>query len=351
MQHRTLGKTGLKVSAIGFGGIPILRIPVEDAVRVLHHALDRGITFIDTHRTYGDSEEKIGRVLEERRSECLIATKVARHAYEEAEEDLEASLKALRTDYIDLYQIKSLDNEERLDQAMTGSLELARKAQRDGVIGHIGFTSHSEEISLKALRTGAFETMMYPYNVVRREAEGEIFKLVEEMNIGFICMKPVAGGALTVPSEVARFVADGNGQGSTALGAMKYVLASDRVSVAIPGLKSIEEVDEAVRAGEMIDRITEEDKEHLYELAEELGANFCRNCGYCLPCSQEIKINDVFRFMGYYQRYGLKEWATSQYEDLDVKADVCVECEECLARCPYDVKIPEKLQEAVALFA
>jgi len=233
---------------------------------------------------------------------------------------------------------------------MTGSLELARKAQRDGVIGHIGFTSHSEEISLKALRTGAFETMMYPYNVVRREAEGEIFKLVEEMNIGFICMKPVAGGALTVPSEVARLVADGNGQGSTALGAMKYVLASDRVSVAIPGLKSAEEVDEAVRAGEMIDRITEEDKERLYELAEELGANFCRNCGYCLPCPAEIPIPMAAR-MGYLlERAPTAGFLTDEWREKMNRIDDCQDCGACAERCPYDLDPRRLLAEMLKAY-
>ncbi|MFH1707007.1 MAG: aldo/keto reductase [Planctomycetota bacterium] len=218
MQYVKLGSTGMLVSRIGFGGIPIMRKSKATAVKVLREALERGINYIDTHLTYGDSEVKIAAALGKRREEYYLSTKAARHTAREARADLKSSLKRLKTDYIDLYFIKNMDSNEVLEQALSrnGSLRVAREAQKAGIVRHIGFTSHSEKVSWKALRTGEFAAIMLPYNIINREAEKRVLPYCCAHDIGFVCMKPLAGGILTVPSKVFARLARGSARTTAA---------------------------------------------------------------------------------------------------------------------------------------
>ena len=345
MIYKKLGSTGMMVSRIGFGGIPILQASNEQAEKVLQRAFEKGINFIDTHRRYGDSEIKIGRALSSVREQVYLSTKIADHTRAGAEKSLKQSLKRLKTKYIDLLLIKNLDSEEVLSQAIgrNGSLKVARQAQKAGIVRHIGMTSHNEKITYKALRTGEFEAVMYPYNIVNLSAERRIFRYCNNHNIGYICMKPVAGGLLTVPSKVFAKMTRGKAN-TTASAAMRFCLSHPTVSTVIPGLDKIKYLNEALSA--IKEPMDQKERDLAQKKVAKLGQGFCRNCGYCKPCPQQIDINNIFRFYHYYKSYDLKLYAQQHYKKLKIKADKCEKCGLCLSRCPYNINIPEKLTTA-----
>ena len=367
MQQRLLGKTGLRVTAIGFGGIPIWGstgifqygcVDEATSIEVINHALTLGLNFIDTARTYGESEVRIGKVMRQRRQECYLATKVMRRTYHEAIEDVETSLANLQTDYIDLYQIHYVNDTGMLSRVMArdGALRALKEKKKEGKIGFIGITGHNIEPLMKAIRTGEFDTIQVPYNLNNVEAATELFPLARKETIGVIVMKPLAGGVLVPPLEmIAKMRIEDKaligelqkgGFPTTAMAAIKFAMDHEAVSTVIPGMGSIKNVEENIAVGRTVNPLPERLKAKLLREAAKLGKGFFRSCGYCLPCSQGISIPDIFRFEGYYTRYGLKQWAREQYAELPVKAEACVECEDCLPRCPYHIPITEKLKKA-----
>ena len=345
MIYKKLGSTGMMVSRIGFGGIPILNTSDTQAERVLRRAFEKGVNFVDTHRGYGDSEIKIGNAFSQVREQIYLATKISDHTEIGAKKSLRESLRRLKTKYIDLLFIKNLDSEEVLSQAMgkNGSLKVAREAQKAGVVRHIGMTSHTEKTTYKALRTGEYEAVMYPYSIVNLSAEKRILRYCNNNNIGFVCMKPVAGGLLTVPSKVFSKMTKGKAN-TTAAAAMRFCLSHPSVSTVIPGLDKITYLNEALSA--IKEPMNQKERELAQQKVAKLGEGFCRNCGYCKPCPQEIDINNIFRFYHYYKSYDLKQYAQEHYKKLKVKANKCTKCGACLSRCPYDINIPERLTKA-----
>ncbi len=367
MQLRTLGRTELRVSVIGFGGIPIWgntsvfqygSVDEETAIEVVNHALDLGVNFIDTARVYGESEVRIGKVMRKRRRECYLATKVMRRGYHEAQEDVETSLSNLQTGYIDLYQLHYVNDTSTLKRLMAkdGALRALKEKKKEGKIGFIGISGHNPELLMKAIKTGEFDTVQAVYNLNNLEAADKLLPLAGKENIGVIVMKPLAGGVLVPPLEMmAKLTSEDKsligelkkgGFPTTAMAAIKFVTDHDAVSTVIPGMGSIKNVEEDTVVGKTTKHLPEKLKSKLLKEAAKLGKGFCRSCGYCLPCLQEINIPDIFRFEGYYSRYGLKQWAKEQYAELPVKADACVECGECFQRCPYKIPIIKKLKEA-----
>ena len=342
MMYRKLGETGMLVSQIGFGGIPILRVSEKQAIRILRRSFEKGMNFVDTHRNYGDSEIKIGKALADVREQYYLATKISDHTRKGAEKSLKESLRRLRTDYIDLLFIKTLDSEEVLKRAMgrNGSLPVVRRAQEAGIVRHIGFTSHDEKTAYKALRTGQYEAVMFPYNIVNTIAEKRILGFCSKHNVGFVCMKPVAGGLLTVPSKVFARLTKGKAN-TTAAAAMRFCLSHPAVTTTIIGLTQINHLAQAMRALDV--PMTDKERGRALQNVVKLGQGFCRNCGYCKPCPQEIDINNIFRFYHYYKSYDLKTYAEQHYRRLKIKSDRCTKCQTCLPRCPYDINIPQKL--------
>ena len=320
MIYRKLGKTGMLVSRIGFGGIPILQVPAKQAEKVLWRAFEGGVNFVDTHRGYGDSEIKIGKTFAGVREQYYLATKISNHTRLGAQKSLRESLRRLDTDYLDLLFIKNLDNEECLKQAMgrNGSLRVAREAQKAGIIRHIGFTSHTEKAAYQALRSGEYEAVMYPYSIVNVSAEKRILKYCQKHNIGFVCMKPVAGGLLTVPSKVFARMTKGKAN-TTAAAAIRWCLSHPAVSTVIPGLAYVKHLSEALTA--INAPMTEKERDQALQRVVKLGDGFCRNCGYCKPCPEDIDINNIFRFLHYYNSYDLKAYARGKYRSLKVKAN------------------------------
>jgi predicted aldo/keto reductase-like oxidoreductase len=243
--------------------------------------------------------------------------------------DIEASLEKLRTDYIDLYQIHNPGAKD-LDTVIGngGALEALLEARAQGKIGHIGITLHSAELFKRVLDFEWVETVMFPYNIVETQGE-ELIRECAERNIGFICMKPLAGGAI----EDAKV-------------AIRFIVSNPSVTVVIPGMAEESEIEENIRAASDVSPLREDEIEKIESIRADLGTNFCRRCNYCAPCSAGINISAVFLLEGYYSRYDLKEWAVQRYSQLEKTAADCIECGACETRCPYNLPIRDMLKRA-----
>ena len=333
MQYVTLGKTGLKISRMGFGGIPIQRIDREGTKVLMERLLEEGINYIDTARGYTVSEEFLGYALEGIRDRFVLATKSMSRTKEAMAADIEKSLSNLRTDYIDLYQVHN-PNLEQLEQVISpgGALEALLEAKEAGKIGHIGLTAHSVAVFERALELPWVETIMFPYNIVESQGE-ELMHRCTEKNVGFIDMKPLAGGAIEDASL-----------------ALRFVCANPDVTVVIPGMYDLAEIEQNLKAVNDETPLTEEEKAGFEQVRKELGNNFCRRCNYCAPCAAGINIPGVFLFAGYLERYGLADWAKDRYSSLPVKASACIECGACETRCPYELPIRQMMKRAAEEF-
>lgn len=333
MEYVTLGKTGLKISRMGFGGIPIQRVDASVTRELVKAMAEKGINYIDTARGYTVSEAYLGEALEGLRDKFVLATKSMSRTKEAMAKDIDISLGNLRTDHIDLYQVHN-PNMEQLEQVIAagGALEALQEAKAAGKIGHIGLTAHSLEVFEKALELDWVETIMFPYNIVETQAV-ELIKKCTEKNIGFITMKPLAGGAI-----------------EDATLAMRFICANPDVTVVIPGMFDLKEIDQNLAACEDKTPLSEAELAKMEEIRSQLGNNFCRRCNYCAPCTVGISIPNVFLFQGYLDRYGLGDWAKDRYASMEVKASACIGCGACEKRCPYNLPIREMLKDAAQKF-
>ena len=328
MDYRTLGKTGLNISRLGFGGIPIQKIDEEGTRKLLHEMMEMGVNYIDSARGYTVSEQYIGYGLEGIRDKFVLATKSMSRTKEAMAADIETSLGNFRTDYIDLYQVHN-PSMEQLDQVIGegGALEALMEAKAAGKIGHIGLTAHSTAVFERALGLDWVETIMFPYNIVEQQGAELIHKCAEK-NIGFIDMKPLAGGAI-----------------EDATLALRYVCSNPDVTVVIPGMAEVRELEQNLAACSNTEPLADEELKAMDKVREQLGTDFCRRCNYCAPCTVGINIPSVFLFAGYLQRYDLADWAKDRYSTLKVKASACIGCGKCEPRCPYHLPIREKLKK------
>lgn len=327
MEYITLGKTGLRVSRMGFGGIPIQKVDASVTHALMERLAQRGVNYIDTARGYTVSEQFLGEALEGGlREKFVIATKSMARTKEAMARDIDISLKNLRTDYIDLYQIHNPSLAE-LEQVLApgGALEALMEAKAAGKIRHLGLTAHMAAVFERALELDWVETVMFPYNIVETQGE-ELMAKCREKNVGFICMKPMAGGAL----EDARL-------------ALRFIRQNENVSVVIPGMYDVREIDENLAAVEDTSALTEDELQKIDTVRRELGTQFCRRCNYCQPCTAGISISGIFVLEGYLQRYGLGDWAQKRYDALNKKAGDCVGCGACEKRCPYQLPIRQML--------
>ena len=335
MEKRRLGRTGLEVTRIGFGGIPIDKKSRREAEETVQRAVDLGINFFDTARAYGTSEEKIGLVL----SKCQVgpplhlASKTYQRDRSGALADIERSLKNLQVRKVGLYQLHQIDDEDTLKKVLGphGALAGLKEAKASGKIDWIGITGHRPDVLYKAIETGEFDTVQAPLNIVDHyifDTEKTLLPLARTLNLGVIAMKPLAGGVL---KEASR--------------ALRFALSRDS-DVVIPGLGSPSEVEEAAAVGSTYRPLSSLELRRLLEEAKELGTEFCRQCGYCLPCPAGIDIPSIFRLEGYYDRYDAGEWARQQYRSLATKVEKCEQCGECEPRCPYRLAIPQRLRKA-----
>lgn len=331
-QETRLGKTGLMVSRIGFGGIPIQRLSEEEAVAVVRRCLDLGVTFLDTANGYTTSEERMGRAIRGRRQGVILATKTGDR--ERAREHLELSLQRLGVDYIDLYQFHGVNDFAAYERILApgGAMETFQEALEAGTIGHIGITSHSPDVAREALRSGQVETLMFPFNFVTREPAEELMPLAIVDNVGFIAMKPFAGGMLDRADL-----------------AIKYLLRFPSI-VPIPGIETIDEIEEIVTLVEQGEGLSEVEWQEIEHLRRELGDRFCRLCLYCEPCPEEIPIPIVMTLESFWKRVPPERFFADWLAEVMEKARACTQCGECEEKCPYGLPIREMIEEHVALY-
>ncbi len=333
MEYRVLGKTGLRISRLGFGGIPIQKITPEETKTLIRYLMEQGVNYIDTARGYTVSEEYLGHALEGIRDSFVLATKSMARTAQAMEQDIRISLEKLRTSYIDLYQVHNPSAEE-LDQVVApgGALEALQEAKKAGIIGHIGITLHSIDLFEKALQMEWVETVMFPYNIIETQGE-ELIAQCAEKNIGFIAMKPLAGGAID-DGEIA----------------IRFIVNNPDVSVVIPGMATQEEAKQNILSADDTSPLTAEEQQKVDVIRRELGTNFCRRCRYCEPCTAGISIYTVFLLEGYHNRYGLQDWAKARYHAMSAKASDCIDCGICETRCPYNLPIRDMMKKAADLF-
>ena len=356
MEKRRLGRTKLQVSIVGFGGTWISELNTPEAVNVVRKAFDLGINYFDTAKLDGDSEEKIGTALQDVRDKCVIASKTGSRTKKESLEDSKSSLKRLKTDRLDIIQLHGIDDEKTLAKAMgaDGSLQTCKEARKHGLVDFIGITGHKPRVLVKAVETGEFDTVLVPLNVVTRQALEELLPTARAHDVGVVVMKPLSAKTSTLITCLYNpslsLVSDEPelkallGQNSEAMvnSALRYVLSQD-VAVVIPGLKSVSEVETAAKAAEQYKGLTLKEQERF---SFNLGKSYCRDCGQCLPCLQNVNIAAVLRFHMLYEVYGLKVWAKKLYNGLEVKADKCAGCGECELKCPYQLPVVGMLEKA-----
>ena len=326
MEYTNLGSTG-------FGGIPIQRITQEEATALIHKLPEYGINYIDTARGYTVSEEYLGIAMEGIRDKFVLATKSMARTKEAMEKDIETSLKNLRTDHIDLYQVHNAPPAQmKIVTGEGGALEALLEAKAAGKIGHIGVTAHEVATFEMALDMDWVETIMFPYNFVELQA-ADLIKKCAEKGKGFICMKPLAGGAI-----------------ENAPLAMRFIASNKDITVNIPGMASEDELKQNVAAACDPAPISEEELREVQNIRDTLGNQFCRRCNYCQPCTMGINISFCFTINGYLTRYGLKDWAIGRYKGMAVEPNACIECGMCESRCPYHLPIIEMLKDVYSNF-
>ena len=334
MDKIRLGKSEMMVSQLGFGGIPIQRVSEDEAVAVVKKCLDLGITFLDTANGYTTSEARIGKAIKGRRHEVIIATKSHARSREGVENDLELSLERLGVDDIDLYQFHGVSDSRSLEMVLDpkGPMAVVEDAKKAGMIKHIGVTSHQIDVAKEAVKSDRFETLMFPFNFIACEPAGELLPLCREHDVGFIAMKPLAGGALDNVTI-----------------AFKYLFQFPDV-LPIPGIEKPQEIEEIARVLEGPWEMSEAEQREMQRLRDELGTRFCRRCDYCQPCTQEIPISTVMVVSSAVNRLPTERLFTGMFAAAVEKAANCTECGDCEERCPYQLPIRKMLVEQAQYF-
>ena len=335
MLKKRLGRTDLMVSVIGFGGLIIPRISIDEAISVVRRALELGVNFIDTAKSYGDSEEKVGMAIADRRDQCIITSKSLADNPENFMSDIDLGLKRLSTNKIELYQIHNLSSKDKLEKTLKsgGLLDCLKSAKKSGKIDFIGFSGHKKDILIEAICTDEFDFVEMPINVVDRNVWCDVLPLAIERDMGVIAMKPLAGGALTDLSPDIISLS------------LRYAVQQD-ISTAIVGMKSIAEVEQNTKAGIDIKPLSKDEEKTLFDSADSLSKTFCRQCEYCLPCDQGLDIPTIFILYKHFTRFGAHEISRQRYSALKVKVDSCIGCGKCEERCPYQLPIREMLRLA-----
>ena len=331
MEKIRFGRTELMVSRIAFGGIPVMRVSISDGAALVKEAIKLGINFIDTANVYGDSEEKVGEGIKGiPRESLVIATKTQAGDKKTFFEHLDLSLKRMGTDYIDIYQLHNVSSEEKRDQILGpgGAMEGMEEALKAGKIRFPGFSSHRIPIALELMKSGRFDTVQLPFNYIDHQAEEEAIPLAKKLDMGFISMKPMGGGLLSNPEL-----------------SFRYLLQFDNI-VPDPGTERLEEIMEIAAIVERKPSLTEEDRKEIERMRKELGSSWCHRCDYCQPCKQGIMISTVLTAMSYIKRFSF-ERAKFMAQDSIEKAKSCIECRECVERCPYHLEIPQLLKENI----
>ena len=325
MEMVRLGKTEIMVSKNGFGALPVQRVDMQTAGRILRKAYDNGINYFDTARAYSDSEEKIGNSLADVRENIIISTKTMAKTVEGFWADLEMSLEKMKTDYVDIYQFHNPPFCPKPDDG-SGLYEAMLEAKKQGKIRHIGITSHSLAIAEEAVESGLYETLQFPFSYLASEKEEALVHLCREKNVGFICMKALAGGLIT-RSDVA------------------YAYLAQFPVAPIWGIQKESELDEFLSYNENQPALTEDRLAYIEKEKKELAGDFCRGCGYCMPCPVGIEINTCARMSLLLRRSPAAGHLSRAGQAKMKKIEECIECGQCAAKCPYGLDTPNLLKK------
>ncbi len=325
MAKITLGKTGLVIEQNAFGALPIQRVNLEEAVKIIRKAYEGGMTFFDTARAYSDSEIKLGEALVGIRENVIIATKTAATTPEGFWKDLNQSLENLKTDYIDIYQFHWPKQCYKPNDG-TGMYECMLEAKKQGKIRHIGITNHSIDIAYEAIECGYYETLMFPFSYLSTEKELNLAKACKEANVGFISMKSLAGGLIT-----------------NSKAAYAFIRQYDNV-LPIWGIQRETELDEFLSYMDHEPQMNEELEAVIKHDQEELMGEFCRGCGYCMPCPVGIQINTCARMSLLLRRSPSASHLSESGQAMMKKIEDCLNCGKCKSKCPYGLNTPELLK-------
>ena len=326
MEFVTLGSTGIKVNKNGFGALPIQRISAADAIYLARKAFDAGINFFDTARFYTDSEEKLGEAFEGMRDKVYIATKTAAVTPEAFWKDLETSLKNLRTDYIDIYQFHNPSFCPKPGDG-TGIYEVMLEAKAQGKVRHIGITNHRLAVAEEAIASGLYETLQFPFCYLATEVEFALVEKCKKANMGFIAMKALSGGLITDSAAAYAFEAQ-----------------FDNV-LPIWGVQREHELDEFISYIDNPPVMTENIRDFIEKERAELSGEFCRGCGYCMPCPAGIEINNCARMSLLLRRSPSELQLNEEGQAKMKKIENCINCGKCKSKCPYGLDTPNLLKK------
>jgi len=332
MRTMTLGRTNIPVSAVGLGGIQFSKIPKREVAQVIGTAREEGINFLETAHGYFDSEEKIGAAIAKKREGLVLASKSGPRDGKTFSEHLDDSLRRLRTDMIDVYQLHGVDDLEALNKAMgkRGAVRAAERAIKDGKIRSLGITSHSLDVCLHVLKEDLFDTIQYPISLINTEVpRSGLLGLARRRNVGLIAMKPLGGGRL-----------------NNARLALGYIYRHPRV-VPVVGVETPEQVRELARIASRPPKLGQKDYEKIRRLRKTVGTTFCRACRYCEPCPQGITIYRAMYFPVYISQMGVKAQLGKGVPEWLEKVEECTECRQCEKRCPFHLEIVKGIRQSL----
>lgn len=325
METVRLGKTEIIVNKNGFGALPVQRIGKDDAVYLLQKAFYNGMNFFDTARFYTDSEEKLGEAFSHLRHRLFIATKTAAVTAEEFWKDLETSLRLLKTDYIDIYQFHNPAFCPKPEDG-TGIYEAMLEAKKQGKVRHIGITNHRLAVAREAIESGLYETLQFPFCYLATEKDQELVEGCKKADMGFIAMKALSGGLIT-----------------NSAAAYAYLAQFDNV-LPIWGIQRESELDEFLSYIEHPPVMTQEIQALIERDRRMLAGDFCRGCGYCMPCPAGIEINNCARMSLLLRRAPYQEYTTPQWQEKMKRIEGCLGCGRCKSKCPYGLDTPALLK-------
>ncbi len=326
MRQIALGKTGIVTPQNAFGALPVQRCDDDTAVNILRKAYEGGMTFFDTARAYSDSEKKIGLALSDVRKEIFIATKTGAKDKEEMKRHLETSLENLKTDYVDIYQFHLAPRCFAPGDG-SGMYELMEDFKRQGMVRNIGITCHKIGVAEECVESGLYATMQFPFSYLSGEREKKLVAMCKERDMGFIAMKALAGGL------ISNFKA-----------AYAFIEQFDNV-LPIWGIQREEELMQWLSCMEDTPAMNEELAGIIEADRRELDGDFCRGCGYCMPCPQGITINQCARMSLMVRRSPAADFLGEKWQKEMAKIENCVNCGQCMAKCPYELKIPQLLRK------
>ena len=328
MKQIVLGKTGIKTPQNAFGALPVQRVDMSMAVKLLRRAYAGGMTFFDTARAYSDIEEKLGEAFDGMRDKIFISSKTQAKTPEKFWPDLETTLKNRRTDYLDIYQLHCAPVCYRPGDG-TGMYEAMVEAKKQGKIRHIGITAHLIGVAEEIVKSGLYETLQFPFSYLANEREIKLVEDTEKAGMGFIAMKGLAGGLLTNSKACMAFMSQYN-------------------ALPIWGIQREEELEEWLSFFNEDIEMTDEIAAFIEDDRKSLQGDFCRGCGYCMPCSVGIQINNCARMSQLIRRSPSANFLGEEWQGLMGKIEDCIDCGLCKSKCPYGLDTPNLLRKNLA---